>query len=339
MLHPPITISIAFVKGMVSGIDARGLSSAEVLLQAGIPLELLQQAGARVTAGQYVALFKLLIEHFDDECMGFLSRPLRRGSLALVARSAIGSPTLAGAIRRIAHTFRLLQDDVALELVRDGSRAGLALRFTDSSIKHPAFLHELLQRVFWRLLAWLIDDPLPAFRFDFAFERPLYASLYGKVFPAPLRFDAMQTVFWFDDALLRQPVRRDERAVRDFVADAQTHIVVPKRTNDLFSAQVRAHLQATVPLWPDLFATAEAMHISASTMQRGLAKEGITFQSLKDELRRDMALVRLNTGTSSMTALAFELGFTNSAGFQRAFKGWTGSAPGSYRRGDVTVPR
>jgi AraC-like DNA-binding protein len=73
--------------------------------------------------------------------------------------------------------------------------------------------------------------------------------------------------------------------------------------------------------------------MAASTLQRRLAMDGTSFQSLKDELRRDLAIVRLHTSTASLSALADELGFADSTAFQRAFKKWTGSAPGSYRRG------
>jgi AraC-like DNA-binding protein len=273
-----------------------------------------------------------LIERLDDEVIGFLSRPLRRGSYALIARSAIGAPTLEVAMRRIARTFRLLQDDVALEPVREGALAGMALHFSDDSVAWPVYVHELLLRVFWRLLAWLAGGRLPAARFDFAFESPPYVGSYSKLFPAALQFQEHQSAFWFDAALLRHPVRRDEAALHAFLADAQVNILVPRR-GEVVSARVRRHLQHAQPAWPDLAATAGALHMAPSTLQRRLAADGTTFQALKDELRRDLAIVRLNTSAVPMAALAYELGFADSAAFQRAFKSWTGSAPGAYRHG------
>lgn len=333
MLRPPVTVAIAFVRGMVSGVQARGEPCETLLVEAGIAPALLQEAGARVTAEQYAALFRLLIERYDDECLGFLSRPLRRGSFALMTRSAVDAPSLETAIRRIAHVFRLLQDDLRLEPVRDGGSAGLALRLGRESAAPLPFLHELLMRTFWRLLAWLAGGKLPATRFDFAFARPAYAGSYGKIFPAPLRFDREASAFWFEAGRLAEAVRRDERAMLAFLADAQAEIIVPRRGDALFSARVRSHLQQTQPAWPDLVATAAALNTSTSTLQRHLASEGTSFQSLKDELRRDTAIVRLHTSAVTLTALASELGFADGPAFQRAFKSWTGSAPGAYRRG------
>lgn len=335
MLHPPVTIPIAFVHGMLSGLRARGQPYDVFLLDAGIAPELLQQANARVTSDQYVALFRMLSERLDDDFIGFFSRPLRHGSSAMMARAAVSAPTLELAIRRIAHTFRLLQDDVVLEPVREDTLAGLTLRFIDPAILRPIFLHELLLRGIWRLLAWLAGGQLPAARFDFAFESPPHAGSYDKIFPAPLSFGRRQSTLWFDAARLQDPVRRDEAALRAFLADTLSNVIVPKRNDDVISARVRRHLQQTQPAWPDLVATSGALHVSTSTLQRHLANEGTSFQSLKDELRRDLAIARLNTSTVPLARLADELGFANSAAFQRAFKGWTGSAPGAYRRGGL----
>lgn len=191
-------------------------------------------------------------------------------------------------------------------------------------------------RIFWRLCAWLVGGRLPVERFDFAFPSPTYASSYGKIFPAPLRFDQQQTGFWFSAELLQQPLRRDKAAVRDFLADARANVIVPRRKDSL-SERVRNHLQRSQPAWPDLGATADALHMAASALQRRLAADGTSFQALKDALRRDLAIVRLNTSDVPLTALAFDLGFADSAAFQRAFKRWTGSAPGAYRRRAVQL--
>jgi AraC-like DNA-binding protein len=334
MLQPPVTIPIAFVHGLLSGARTHGRDCDALLADAGITPELLGQVGARVTADQYATLLRLLIERLDDEALGLLSRRLKRGSFELVARSAIGATTVERAMRRVARTFRLLQDDVVLEPAREGSLAGLALCFLNPSVARQVFLHELLLRVLWRLLAWLAGGRLPAARFDFAFETPPYAGSYGKIFPAPLQFERHASAFWFDAERLQGAVRRDEAALRAFIADAQANVIVPRRF-DVVSARVRSHLQQTLPTWPDLAATADALHISNSTLQRRLAVEGTSYQTLKDELRRDMAIARLNTSSAPLAALAYELGFGDSAAFQRAFKQWTGSAPGAYRRGGV----
>lgn len=333
MTQPPVTIPIVLVHGILSGLVQRNVDCAPFLADAGIAQELLEEPAARVTASQYIALFRTLIDRLDDECLGLLSRPLKRGCFALTARSAMGAPNLTAAIRRIAHTFRLVQDDAVLEAVQEANLAGVALRFLDPNVPRPVFAHELLLRVYWRLLAWLAGGRLPAARFDFAFDRPLHADFYDKIFPAPLRFGQPFSAVWFDSRRLKDPVRRDAAALRTFLAESHAHVILPPRGRDSTSARVRLHLQQAEPTWPDLAATSAALHVSVSTLQRHLAAEGTSFQTLKDELRRDIAIVRLNTSRVPLAALAVELGFTDSAAFQRAFKGWTGSPPGAYRRG------
>lgn len=334
MLRSPVTVSMAFVHGMLAGVKAGGQPFDAFLADANIAPELLRQPGARVTSDQYVALFRSLARRLDDDFLGFLSRPLKRGSFALIARSAVGAATLEAAMAQVFETFRLLQDDLVLETVRRGDLVAVALRFHAPGAPRPPFLDELLLRTFWRLLAWMAGGRLPAARFDFAFGMPPYAESYAKVFPAPLRFDCSQSAFWFSAARLDKPVHRDEAALRAFIADAQEHLILPRREDDIVSARVRNHLQDTLPRWPDLAATAGALNMAASTLQRKLAAEGSSFRTLKDELRLDMAIVRLHTSTVALAVLADELGFADSAAFQRAFKTWTGSAPGAYRRAD-----
>lgn len=335
MLKPPDTVSIAFVNGMLSGVSsaAGGPARDAWLIEAGIAPDLLAEPAARITAQQYVALFTRLMDGRDDEALGFFARPLRRGSFALMARSTLGAATLAQSLRRLCRTFRVLQDDVALDCTRDAQgRVGLRITMIDPGAARHTFLHELLLRVLWRLIAWLHGGRLKPARFDFAFATPAHAAEYATVFPGTVAFAQTHSAVWFDAASLAVPVLRDEAALRAFLAHAPANVIIPERSHHTVGTRVRAHLQRSRPAWPDLPATASALHVSTSTLQRHLAAEGSSFQALKDQLRRDLAIVRLNTSATPLVVLAAELGFADSATFQRAFKGWTGSAPGAYRR-------
>jgi AraC-like DNA-binding protein len=329
MLKPLDTISIAFVQGMLCGVSG---PAAPWLIDSGIAPELLDEPAARVTSEQYVTLFSLLMDRRDDEFLGLLSRPLRRGTFALLARSTLGVPTLSEGLRRLSATFRLLQDDLELERVSDGKLVGLRLVFGDGDRARHTFLHELLLRVFWRLIVWLHGGRLRPARFDFAFTTPVHAAEYVRVFPGQVQFEQPYSTVWFDAASLSVPMLRDAKAMRAFLAQAPRIVIIPHSRENAVSARVRAYLQQLHPAWPDLASVANELHLSGSTLQRKLAAEGTSFQALKDQLRRDIAIVNLSTSTVSLATLAQQLGFADGPAFQRAFKAWTGSPPGTYRR-------
>ncbi|WP_395351502.1 AraC family transcriptional regulator ligand-binding domain-containing protein [Variovorax sp. UC122_21] len=189
MLQPPVTIPVAFVEGMLSGIRARGAAAPididRALEDAGVPPPLLSEPGARVTAEQYVALFALLMDRLDDESLCFLNAPDAPRQPGADRALHAGAPDFGHALRRVAHTFSLLQDDLRLVLLREGELAGFGIAIENPAIGHQNFLHELMLRVYWRLLAWLHGGRLAARRFDFGFALPPYAAGYARCSRAP----------------------------------------------------------------------------------------------------------------------------------------------------------
>ena len=189
MLALPSTIPVVFVHSMLAGLVRSQPAPRQWLIDAGIAPALLDHPSARVTAEQYANLLRVLMERSGDEALGFLSRPLRPGTLALLARTTLDAGTLEVALRRLTRAFGLIQDDLYLEVLRDGSLCGVALSATQPNASHPVFLQELLVRVFWRLLAWLVGGRLPVQQFDFAFPRPFHVSSYAQLFPGSVVFD------------------------------------------------------------------------------------------------------------------------------------------------------
>ena len=82
----------------------------------------------------------------------------------------------------------------------------------------------------------------------------------------------------------------------------------------------------------DFETLAQQMHFSPSTLRRHLIDEGQSYQSIKDALRLDLAISQLCHSDKSVEGIALDLGFAEASAFHRAFKKWTGTRPGEYRR-------
>lgn len=73
---------------------------------------------------------------------------------------------------------------------------------------------------------------------------------------------------------------------------------------------------------------AAALAISGRTLRRQLEAEGTSLRAILDELRRERADQLLAEGIPAKE-IAFELGFSEPSAFSRAYKRWTGRAPGN----------
>jgi len=71
--------------------------------------------------------------------------------------------------------------------------------------------------------------------------------------------------------------------------------------------------------------------VSVRTLQRQLARAGVTYSDLLEDLRRDLALRLVRDPTRKVIDVGHELGYDDPAHFSRAFRRWTGTAPRTYR--------
>ncbi len=71
---------------------------------------------------------------------------------------------------------------------------------------------------------------------------------------------------------------------------------------------------------------------SARTIQRRLADDGTDYETLVDDCRKVKARELLARPGASVTAVAMELGYSDAAHFNRAFRRWEGESPQDFRR-------
>ena len=86
-------------------------------------------------------------------------------------------------------------------------------------------------------------------------------------------------------------------------------------------------LRGEVPSCEELTAL---LNMSPRTLRRRLGKEGISYQRIKDNARRDMAISLLSRERMTVSDVAEQVGFSDPSAFHRSFKKWTGQSPGAY---------
>jgi AraC-like DNA-binding protein len=76
---------------------------------------------------------------------------------------------------------------------------------------------------------------------------------------------------------------------------------------------------------------ADRLHLSERTLRRRLQAEGTRHKKLVEEIRQELATRYLESSDLGVADIAFLLGFSQAAAFNRAFRRWTGKTPGEYR--------
>src|SRR5258706_4054210 len=100
---------------------------------------------------------------------------------------------------------------------------------------------------------------------------------------------------------------------------------------------------AIVPLLPHGEAgaaeVASKLGLSERTLARRLATEGVPFSTLLDQLKLDLANRYLADAETSISQIAWLLGYQEVSGFSKAFKRWTGRSPRQARHGSLAGNR
>ena len=76
---------------------------------------------------------------------------------------------------------------------------------------------------------------------------------------------------------------------------------------------------------------ARHLAMSARSLQRRLSAEGVTYQDLVEETRKEAARRYVAGSTLSLAEIAYLVGYSEPASFHRAFKRWYGVTPEGFR--------
>jgi AraC-like DNA-binding protein len=166
---------------------------------------------------------------------------------------------------------------------------------------------------------------------QFGFDAPPYLERYRALFGSHVRFAQGLTGVRFPAALLEEvrPGAGEElaRGLREF-----GERWLP-RDDVSWTARVRQEFAGTPNLsklsFDDL---ARRWGLSSRSLRRRLAGENASLSTLLEEARLTRAREMLARRQHSLPQISELLGYSEVNSFQRAFKRWAGTTPGSFRR-------
>lgn len=326
------TVSIELVHEALKASIERGVDVSHVLEKSNIDSQLLDSPKSRVSASGYARLWSHLADQIDDEFFGMDSHAMRRGSFRLMCQAAVSTSDLRQALGRMLTFLGLVLDDLKGTLTCEGSEAIVTL--DDHGTERRLFAYGTWFILVHGLACGLVKRRIPLKELKFRCPPPEDDSHYRTRFCEKVIFGSNVTEMRFDIDLLDLRINETPASLPEFLRDSPANLLVKYRNDSSTSVFIKRKLRSQSPeTWPELEAFAKLLCISSTTLQRRLQSEGLNYQRLKDEFRRDIAIDLLSNGDLTIAEIAARTGFQETSAFYRAFKKWTGVIPGAYRRG------
>ncbi|MEP9367982.1 AraC family transcriptional regulator [Xanthobacter sp. VNH20] len=326
-------ISPGFVEDALACVRARGLDPTSLLATAGLPSVVREP----VSAEQYGVLWREIALALDDEFLTLGLRPMRPGSFTLLCQCVLHCVSLEQALRRALRFLNVMLEEPAGELTVTDGVAEIILR--ERGPARSAFAYRTYWIILHGIACWLVGRRISLRLVDFRCGEPDRGAEYRQFFGAPVAFGQSVSRLAFDAEFLRLPVIRQEKALKEFLQRAPANILVRYRHDAGLTAGVRRRLRDVAPVqWPRFEDLARQMRLPSSTLRRRLREEGQSYQSIKDEIRRDRAMALLAEGTRPVAEIAEALGFAEPSAFHRAFRKWAAMSPAAFRRSRSVAP-
>ncbi|MFG1494986.1 AraC family transcriptional regulator ligand-binding domain-containing protein [Saccharospirillum sp. HFRX-1] len=186
----------------------------------------------------------------------------------------------------------------------------------------------------------LVSQPpsLTGVSFVFPAPAPAVQQTYEDFFGCPVNFEASHTSVRFPQALLDVRLPHNDASLRTLLDRQAQALLQALPDSDNFD---RALQHAMVRLLHEgqvsLKRVAAQLHVSVRTLQRRLAQRQLSWQTLLDRTREQLANHYLADASLTLSEIALLLGYSEHSAFSRAYRQWTGRTPAQVRR--TTIPQ
>lgn len=330
-------IPVRYIGYLTDYLEKIGISGQQLYQNAGLSPALVDQPAARLRAEDLHSLFFHARQLSGQEALAFeTGRAIRVTSHGLLGLGMLTSPDYEHALKMLSRHMHLV---TTLFGARFQPVPGYGcFTYTPLTGMSPAtldFLLEMLAVSFQGQTETILGDRHEPFEIHLSMREPAHAHRYAELKPVRFFFNArtvpgirIQLPY---DLLSRPLPLADCRVAAEAEARCIEMLPPPDDGAHGWGAYMKMLLKASGGLDLSLADIAVRIKISVRTLERYLAREGLTFRELSGEVRFDMACELLQEPGSQVTQVAMRLGFSDASNFSRAFKRRFGCSPQEFR--------
>jgi len=296
--------------------------------KAGISFQSLMYFNTRYPQDGVTKLWELVEQHTKNEEIGFLiGRQINVAGFPVLGFSLISAVDLRDGVERFFRYQRVIGESANINLTFKGEEAYLSFNFFGDDIPISKHTNDMALSATVSMIRLLAGDDWQPKEVHFVRAKPKKEDDFVKFFRCPISYQKNLNVIVMK-ATDFTPSQHEENNF-DTVMLAAESKDSKQPISDLVAMYLQQHIQDHTL---DRNKVAGALNMSPRSLQRKLATEDTSYQTLIDQVRENKSKEYLSVPNLSLTEVAFLCGFSDPTAFNRAFKRWLGFSPGEYRR-------
>lgn len=329
------SVLAAAATGVVDCIERNKGDVDRIFGHSGLAPEMTGSPTLQLSLASYCQLFEQCSRLTQNDNFGlWFGHQFNPRDLGLWGYAAISSPTLGAALSTMVELHPLQQQSSSMRL----SQGPEGLTKLEYRIEAPEIVErrqdaELSLGMFLNIMRECLGSNWCPEEVQFEHPRPEGWREHERAFGAPVFFSQPSNALLLKPELLPTPMpTRDSRLL---AAMRQCLERLSERTDLRVSVadRVRVVVRARLPEgFPALEVVAAELRLPVGVIQRELNRDGLSYRTLVESTRRDLALSYVRQHQLPFSEIAFLLGYSELSAFSRAVQRWTGMSPRTLRK-------
>jgi len=314
-----------------SKLEESGVPASAVLRRAGLPQGFIHQPRVLLKTEELFALWRAIEEVSTNPAIGLqLGTETKTERFHPVSLAALSTENFGTAVEQMARYKQLTCPEEILQ-TKDSDEWRIQFHWLLADEVEPPVLIECC-------FAWVLSvarhgtgTRLSPLRVELVQPRA-HVKTIERHFGCPVLSGAPQNAIVFRAADAERPFVTRNAELLAMLAPQFEEELRQESKDENFLERVRIAIQQKLTgQRPTIEDIADALHVSARTMQRRLQEEGSSFQRVLEEARHQLARHYLNNSVLELNEAAYLLGYNDSNSFVRAFRSWEGIPPARWR--------